>query len=449
MANDNILRAGTVVEETARNQALLSETPGFKLPYLRWWIISLIFLVTLINFLDRLTISVLAPVIRASLHLTNLEFATLGTWFLIFYTASHLLSGKLYDRIGTRLGFVCSVVVWSVAAMLHATARGLASLNIFRSLLGLGEAGNWPGAAKVTAEWFPVRERALALAIFNSGTSLGSVFAPPLIIWLQFQFGWQATFLIIGSLGFLWLPFWLIFYRKPNEHPWLTTRERKLIEDGLVEAQRGDPPAPAWTRLLGYRQVWAIVFARFVVDPVWWLYIFWLPEYLNKVRGFSLARIGRLAWMPYVAAGVGGVVGGYLAGLLIHRGWTVDRSRKIVLLVAAAMMPAGILAVRVNSPILALVFIGIVLFGFQAWINNVQSLPADLFPNNAVGAVAGMGGASAGIGSMLFILATGWTVDHFSYTPVLTAAGVLAPVGFIVFMLLMGKIQKLEVEATK
>jgi len=199
--------------------------------------------------------------------------------------------------------------------------------------------------------------------------------------------------------------------------------------------------------LLQHRQVWAIVIARLLVDPVWWLYIFWLPEYLNKVRGFSLKEIGLFAWVPYVAADIGSLMGGYLSGYLIKRGMSVDRARKIVLLASAALMPAGIIAARVENPMLALAFIGAVLFGFQAWISNLQTLPSDFFPTRAVASVAGISGAAAGISSMFFTLGTGWVVDHFSYTPVLTAAGILAPLGAIAFFLLIGKIGRLELKA--
>ena len=236
---------------------------------LRWWIAGLIFLATLINFINRLTISVLAPVITEQLKLTNLEFASITNSFLLAYTASQALSGKLYDRVGNRRGFSISIIVWSLASMLHAFATGLFSLNCYRFLLGLGEAGNWPGAAKVIAEWFPIRQRALGMAIFNSGTSIGSVIAPPMIIALQLAYGWQATFLAVGSLGFFWLILWLAFYRPPDQHPRITAAELALI--------REDRPPTAtqlsWPELLQYRQTWAIVLSRFCCDPVWWLYI--------------------------------------------------------------------------------------------------------------------------------------------------------------------------------
>ena len=477
----------------AKTTEALTQSREFKLRGLRWWIISLVFLATLINYIDRLTISVLAPVITSDLGLTNTEFGGIVTWFLLAYTISQGLSGKLYDRIGTKVGFVVSITVWSLAAIAHAFARGLGSLSLFRFVLGLGEAGNWPGAAKTVAQWFPVRERAFGMAIFNSGAAIGSIVAPPLIVLLQLRYGWQTTFIVTGLLGFFWLALWLLFFDSPERHRWITREELVLIKekgrdgdtemggDGETETRRhGDAemttsprlPVPAsprlpvsaspllsvsasphlplpaspsrWRDLLRYRQVWAIVLARFLTDPVWWLYITWLPKYLADARGFSLTKIGLFAWVPYVAADAGSLSGGWLSGHLIKRGWTVDRARKIVILGAALLMPAGILAAFVQNPLLALALIGLVLFGFQVWINNVQTLPSDFFPERAVASVAGLGGTGAGIGSMIFIFTTGWVVDHFSYVPVLVTAGLLGPLGTFVLFKLSGTIKSLS-----
>ena len=421
---------------------------GFKLRGLRWWIVGLIFLATLINYIDRLTISVLAPVITHDLGLTNTEFGGILTWFLLAYTISQGLSGKLYDRVGTKRGFVCSIVLWSIAAIAHAFARGLATLSAFRFVLGFGEAGNWPGAAKTVAEWFPIRERAFGMAIFNSGAAIGSVVAPPLIVWLSLTYGWRTTFIVTGLLGFGWLVLWLIFYETPARHRWLSETERELIregqpdKDGTLVTERKAPLK--WRELLGYRQVWAIVLSRFLTDPVWWLYISWLPKYLADARGFSLVKIGLFAWVPYVAADAGSLSGGWLSGYLIARGWSVDRSRKLVIAIAACLMPAGILAAFAHDAMVALVLIGVVLFGFQVWINNVQTLPSDFFPDKAVASVAGLGGTGAGIGSMIFVFGTGWVVDHFSYVPVLVVAGLLAPLGTLVLFALCGRIERVS-----
>jgi ACS family hexuronate transporter-like MFS transporter len=428
----------------------MNEVNGFKFNGLRWLIIGMVFFATLINYIDRLTISVLAPLIVKDLQLSNTEFGGIATWFLLAYTISQSLSGKLYDRIGIKKGFTVSIVVWSLAAMAHAFAVGLKSLSFVRFVLGLGEAGNWPGAAKTVAEWFPTRQRAFAMAIFNSGAAIGSIVAPPIIVGLTAYFGhWYETFLVTGALGFIWLIFWWLIYDTPENHKWLTKKEYDLIRAEDEETKDFVAPgsmekAPGWFELLTYRQTWAIVLARFLVDPVWWLYITWLPLFLHQVHGFDLKQIGLFAWVPYVAADAGSLFGGWLSGFLIGRGWSVNNARKAVIAFAACLMPAGILAAFTPDSMQALALIGVVLFGFQVWINNVQTLPADFFPKSAVGSVAGLGGTGAGIGSMIFIFTTGWVVDNFSYTPILVAAGLLAPIGTVVLFMLAGKIGKIS-----
>lgn len=425
---------------------LLAENDGFKIGGMRWMIIGLIFFITVINYIDRMTVSVLAPVITKDLGLSNTEFGAITTWFLIAYTISQAVSGKIYDRIGNKMGFVFSVVVWSVAAILHAFATGLTSLSAFRFMLGFGEAGNFPGAAKVAAEWFPQKERALAQGIFNSGVALGSIVAPPLIIFLQLSYGWKATFIFTGILGFIWLAFWLILYQSREKHPWLTESEKTLIEEGEVQIKTKEK-SPTFRHLLKYKETWAIVAARFLVDPVWWLYITWLPKYLFDARGFDLKQIGAFAWMPFVAAGLGSLFGGWLAKFLIERfGWSVDKARKVIIGFSCLLMPAGIVAAYTDDSMMALGMISLVLFGFQVWINNVQTLPSDFFPKSAVGSVAGLGGMGAGIGSMILIFTTGWVVDNFSYTPILVAAGLLAPIGTGVLFVLARKIQKVSLQ---
>jgi MFS transporter, ACS family, hexuronate transporter len=420
-----------------------NDESNFKFNNLRWLIIGLIFFITVINYIDRQTVSVLASVISQDLGLSNVEFGTITVWFLVAYTLSQAISGKIYDRLGIKFGFVFSVVVWSIGAVLHAFATGIGSLSSFRFILGFGEAGNFPGAAKVSAEWFPQKERALAQGIFNSGVALGSIVAPPLIIWLQIRYGWKTTFIFTGALGFIWLAFWLAFYDSRHTHRWLTTSEKNLIEDGEEQPLTAEK-SPTYASLLKYKQTWAIVLARFLVDPIWWLYITWLPKYLFDVRGFNLKEIGAFAWMPFVAAGFGSLFGGWLAKFLIGYGWSVDKTRKVIIGVSCLLMPAGIVAAYTSDAMVALAMISVVLFGFQVWINNVQTLPSDFFPKSAVGSIAGLGGMGAGIGSIIFTYTTGWVVDNFSYTPILVAAGMLAPIGTIVLFALSGKIQKIS-----
>jgi ACS family hexuronate transporter-like MFS transporter len=414
-------------------------------PGLRWWIAALIFLATFINFLNRLIIAVLGPVITVQLGLSNSQFAGLTTAFLIAYTISQGFSGKLYDRIGTRRGFTFSIVVWSLASMAHAFARTFGGLLALRFVLGIGEAGNWPGAAKVIAEWFPVRQRALGMGIFNSGTSIASVVAPPLIIWIQLRFGWQAAFLALGAAGFVWLALWLRCYETPERHPNISASEYALIRQDR-ELSKGVKPV-SWRDLLQHREAWAIVLARFFADPVWWLYITWLPLYLYNVRHFSIKQIGAFAWLPFVAADAGSLLGGWLSGHLIARGWSVNRARKTVMIGGMLCMCTGILAATAESAMMALALIATVLFGFQAWINNVQTLPSDYFPDTAVGSVTGLGGVGAGIGSILLIQTTGLVVDRtHSYTPILIGAGLLPIVATAVLFRLGGLIRPISFE---
>jgi ACS family hexuronate transporter-like MFS transporter len=417
-------------------------------PGLRWWIAGLIFLATLINFVNRLTISVLAPVITAQLHLSASQYAGLANAFLIAYTVSQGLSGRIYDRIGTKRGFSISIVVWSVASMAHAFTGGLFSLGCFRFVLGLGEAGNWPGAAKAIAAWFPVRQRALGMGIFNSGTSIGAVVATPLIVFLELRFGWQATFLVLGGVGFAWLALWLRFYETPERHPLITAEEYKVIKEGQGGEEKGFEgrtfPSP-----LRRREAWAIAVARFLGDPVWWLYMTWLPLYLARVHGFTLQKIGMFAWLPWVAADAGSLGGGWLSGYLIGRGWSVNRARKTVIIAATLCMCCGLMAARAASASQALAAIAMVLFGFQGWINNVQTLPSDYFPEQAVGAVTGMGGVGAGIGAILLIQATGLVVDRWhTYTPILVAAGLLPVAATAALFVLGGSVRRLSFENT-
>ncbi|MBA3352956.1 MAG: MFS transporter, partial [Blastocatellia bacterium] len=361
------------MKETVPTETSGSVETGFKINGLRWVIVGMIFFATLINYIDRLTISVLAPKIIEELKLTNTEFGGIATWFLLAYTISQALSGKLYDRIGVKKGFTASIVLWSLAAMATAWSVGLRSLSAFRFLLGLGEAGNWPGAAKTVAEWFPARQRAFGMAIFNSGAAIGSIVAPPVIVGLYTYYGrWQPVFIVTGLLGFVWLAVWWLVYDKPETHKWLTKAELAVITEDNLAAGGAEESSPGWFELLKYRQTWAIIAARFLVDPIWWLYITWLPLFLYQVHGFDLKQIGLFAWVPYVAADAGSLFGGWLSGYLIGRGWTVNAARKAVIAFAALLMPAGIAAAVTPDSMTALVLIGVVLFGFQVWINNVQ-----------------------------------------------------------------------------
>ena len=412
---------------------------------LRWLMIGLLFLATVINYIDRQTVSVLKTAISQDLGLSNADYAAIQNSFLVLYAISQMVSGRLYDRIGTRLGFIFSIIVWSVGALLHAMARTAGEFRIYRGVLGFGEAGNWPGAAKLVGEWFPVSERALGMGIFNAGAALGGAVSPPIIAWLALAYGWRATFVVTGLLGFAWLGLWVVLYRVPEQHPWITDAERAyILSDRVRDVAASDAWRPGWLTLLTYRQTWAVVVGRFITDPIWWLYIFWLPSYFQEARGFSLQQIGLSAWLPFLCAGLGAIGGGWASGFLIQRGWTVDRARKTVMTIGALLTPAGILAVRAESAYSALILMGVVLFGFQVWINNLQTLPSDFFPKSAVASVFGLGGTAAAVASVLYNWGTGRVVDAGGYTPVFVVAGILGPLGLIATLLLAGMITPLK-----
>ena len=410
---------------------------------LRWFMIGMIFLITVVNYIDRMTLGVLAPTIMDTFDMTNVEYSRVVTMFLIAYTISQTVSGKILDRIGTRLGMMLFVGLWTVSSMLHAGARSATQLGLFRFMLGLGEAGNWPGAAKSVAEWFPVRERAFAMAIFNSGASIGAVLAPPLIVWVALTWGWRYAFFIGASCSTVVMLLWFLFYRTPERHPRLSPEELAHIRSDQAERGGATAATRPWLSLFRYRQVWALITARFLTDPIWWFLISWLPSYLKNERGFSLALIGVLAWIPFLFADLGNLSGGGTSSLLIRRGWSVDRARKTVMLSSAALLPIGVAAVVLAaSDALAIAGVSLIAFAYQSWIVNVITLPSDCFPRQDVGSVAGIGGTAAGIASIVFTLLVGWIVDHFSYTPVYLIVGCMAPAGAIAFLLIMKRIER-------
>jgi ACS family hexuronate transporter-like MFS transporter len=388
---------------------------------------------------DRSNISLLFTQFSAELHISIEQYSWVGAILLLAYTVSQFLSGRLFDRYGARVGFTLCIFVWCLAAMAHSLIVGFGSFAACSFFLGLGEAGNWPGAAKVVAEWFPQQERALGMALFNGGASMGGVLSPLLVAALIDPLvGWRMTFLIVGLLGFFWLIAWLYFYHPLAEHPRVSEAERAYIRAG--QPVPASQPSPSLRQLLSLRQTWGILLARLLVDPIWWLYLLWMPTYLKDVHHFNLKDIGVFQWAPYFCAVLGGLFGGWLSGKLIACGLSVNAARKIAMAIAACIMPFSILAARVESPYAALALIGVVLFGFQMWVGNVQTLPSDFFSPQSIGSVAGMGGAAAGVSCLLFNLYTGWMVSHFGYQLVLIVAGFLAPVGAILLFVIAGRI---------
>jgi MFS transporter, ACS family, hexuronate transporter len=375
---------------------------------LRWRMIGLAFWATAINYLDRQTLSVAAPVLTEQFHMGDVAYSRVTSAFLLAYTIMNGVSGPLIDRLGTRLGYGLTVAWWSAAAMLHAAARGSLSLGVFRFLLGIGEAGNWPGAVKVVAEWFPENERALASGVFNSGSALGAILAPPIVAFLLLNWGWQVAFLFVGVSGLVWLIFWGRLYYTPA-------------------APRGTPreaPVPV-SQLLRSRFVIAFTISKIFLDPVWYFYIFWFPKYLKTARHFDLAAIGRIAWIPFVVAGFGNILGGWFSSVLLRRGASTTVARKSAVTFFTALMLAAIPAVLARDTWLSIAFVSIAMLGYTGALANMLTIPSDVFPAKAVASVYGLASMGSGFGGMLFTLITGWAVERYSYTPVFFGFGVL------------------------
>lgn len=421
--------------------------------HIRWWIISLIGVATVINYVDRTSLAVMWPAIAADTNLTKENYATIVSAFMILYGLGQAISGRIFDRIGTRLGFVLSVTVWSLACAAHGLARSLAGLIAARGVLGVSEAGNWPGATKAVAEWFPRQERALAQGIFNAGASLGAVISAPLIALLFGVFGWRATFVVVGGLGLIWLiPWWVLARAGPGSHPWVSAAERAHI---LGAASPEVPPAPGtvqpeeksltWRQLLGFRQAWGLITARFFLDPIWWLFVNWLPIYLADRFGFDVKAIGLFAWVPYLGAVIGSLSGGWVSGHWIARGWSVDRARKRAILIGGAItLPGFIVAAFAGNPVLAVLAIAVVLGGFQVMINNIQTLPSDMFAGKSVGTVAGISGMSAVFGVLVFSTWLVPVLSRISYVPVFLLGAALVPLGVGAISALCGEIRQVS-----
>jgi len=420
-----------------------------KVKGLRWWIVSLVALATVINYIDRSALAIMWPSIEGDVGLNKEDYAFIGIMFTVAYAISQSLSGKLYDKIGTKLGFIFSIVVWSISVGLLGIARSLASFSIFRFMLGIGEAGNWPGATKSNAEWFPIKERAFAQGIFNSGASLGAVLSAPIIAILYTWVGWQMTFVILGVLGLLWIIPWVMINKAlPDKHPWISKEEKKYIIEGQKEDndKNLEDKLLSWGKILSIKQSWAVLISRFFLDPIWWLFVFWLPIYLADQFGFDVKQIGLFAWVPYVGAAAGALFGGWIVSNWINKGWSTNKARKVAITLGGIIMvPSLVLTAFASTPLLAVLLIACILFGFQISIGNIQTLPSDFYSGKNVGALAGMGGTTAAIGVVITTyLVPALTVD--SYIPFFVLGAILVPLGIAAVYILSGEIKRVEIK---
>jgi ACS family hexuronate transporter-like MFS transporter len=390
---------------------------------LRWTIAVLLFLATTVNYIDRQTISVAAPVISRQFGFSATDYSWIVFSFLLAYAVMQVVAGGLVDRIGTRLGFAIAVTGWSLANMLHAFGSGVLSFSLLRFLLGAFEAANYPAALKAIAEWFPRHERAAAVGLVNVGPGLGAVLAPPLVSWLMLTWGWPRAFVVTGLTGFVWLALWLRTFYVPDKHPRLRPEEARLIRDGTA-AERASPPL-AWGVLLRDSRMWGLMASRFTSDGAFYFFVFWLPKYLSDVRGFGVAQIGAFAWIPFLAADAGSLAGGWLSGRLIRAGLSLGRSRKLVIWLGAVLAALALAASSAPTPFAALGFIAAAMFGIQVKASSLFTLPADLYPARSVALAWGLQGAAGSLGGMLFQLYIGRIVDGVGYAPVFWAVSAM------------------------
>ena len=413
-----------------------------RVPGFRYVVAMMLFLATMINYADRLMLAVVSPQVRGELGMTEQDYGLMVSLFMVAYAIMYAASGPIADRLGTRRAFSFFISIWSMAAMGHALARSKWSLMGWRFLLGLGEPGNFPSAAKAVAEWFPAEQRALGVGIFNAGSSMGSALAPPLVVFLTLQFGWRVAFLFTGSLGLIWLAAWLVLYQPPHRSKFITQSEWDYLKDKVRPPDEAAPARGGFGDLLKVvrmRECYALVAARFFSDPVIYFVIFWLPEYLKKERHFDLAMIGKYAWVPFIFGDVGYILGGWFSGYLMRHGWPLARARRFVLCAGAAMMPAAILAPWVAEAWMAIGLTCLITFGHALWISNLLTLPTDLFPGPRVGTATGLSGMGGAVGGILANLATGYVVQAFSYKPIFFVAGFMHPLALVLLIVLLGK----------
>jgi ACS family hexuronate transporter-like MFS transporter len=422
-----------------------SQSSALRIGRYRWTICALLFFATTINYIDRQVLGILGPTLQRDLGWNEQQFGDVVSWFTVGYALGFLVVGRIMDRVGTRRGFASSIVIWSVAAMAHAFARGAAGFSAARFALGLGESGNFPASIKTVAEWFPGRERAFATGIFNAGSNIGAIITPILVPWIALRWGWREAFIATGALGFVWLGAWLLVYRPPEQHPKCTPAELAHIRSDPIEATR----SMRWAELLRHRQTWAFALGKFLTDPIWWFYLFWLPKFLDARYGVKLAQLAAPLIVIYLLADVGSVFGGWLSGAFIKRGWSVNAARKTTMLIAALLIVPTMTAPSATNMWVAIVIVGVAAAAHQWWSANIFTLPSDMFPRYAVGSVVGIGGFFGAVGGVLFQRGTGWLLQHngSNYTPIFLVCGFAYVTALLVIHLLVPRVDRVTLSA--
>jgi len=416
--------------------------PRARVGYYRWTICALLFFATTINYIDRQVLGILAPVLEKEIGWSEADYGFIVTAFQAAYALGLLLVGRMMDLLGTKKGYSFAMIFWSFAAMGHALARSAFGFGAARFALGLGEAGNFPAAIKTVAEWFPKKERALATGIFNAGSNVGAVVAPLLVPWITLTYGWQEAFIVTGAIGFTWLLFWWFLYEVPERSKRVSARELAYIQ--------ADPPDPpekiSWLRLMSYRQAWAFAIGKFLTDPIWWFYLYWVPKFLNKTYGLTLDKLGIPLVIIYVMADVGSVGGGWLSSAFIKRGWEVNKGRKMAMLICAVAVLPIMFASQASELWMAVALLGLATAAHQGWSANIFTTASDMFPRKAVGSIVGFGGMAGSIGGMLLSTSAGLLLEWTgSYMILFIVAGLAYLVALAIFQLLVPKLSPAKI----
>jgi MFS transporter, ACS family, hexuronate transporter len=429
--------AGTVVENAD------SRTPGMSVGRVRWGICALLFFATTINYIDRQMISVLKPTLQAEYGWDESTYANIVFSFQLAYAIGYVAFGRLIDKLGARFGYSLAAGIWGVAAMAHALATNATHFMMARFALGIGESGNFPAGVKAVAEWFPKKERAFAIGIFNAGANIGAILTPLMAPYLVYLFGWRVAFLFTGAIVFIWLAAWWMTYRRPREKKNLSQAELAYIESDPADA----PGDVKWLPLLRHRQTWAYALGKFMIDPVWWFFLFWLPSFFASEHGLDLSTFGYPLAAIYIISDLGSVGGGWLSSALIKRGWSVNAGRKTAMLVCALCVPPVMLAPGVESVWGAVLLIGLATAAHQGFSANLYTIPSDMFPRKAVGAIIGIGGTLGAIGGMFMAKFTGWVLDATgSYMPMFVIAGSMYLLALLVIHLLVPNMEEAAVD---
>ena len=418
-----------------------AETGKERIGNYRWTIVALLFFATTINYVDRMVIGILAPTLQNEIHWNEIQYGYIVTAFTAAYAIGLLGIGRLIDLLGTKLGYAIALAGWSVAAMGHALTRTVFGFGFARFALGIFEAGNFPAAIKTVAEWFPKKERALATGIFNAGSNVGAILAPLVVPWITLIWGWQEAFIFTGGFGLLWLIFWFLFYEKPEKHKRLSKKEHEYIQ--------ADPPDTSvkipWKQLFKHKGTWAFASGKFLTDSAWWFYLFWIPKFLNETYGITLNKIGVPLIIIYVMADVGSIGGGWLSSFFIKRGWSINKSRKIAMLICALCVTPIVFAAQASNVWMAVALLSLATAAHQGWSANLFTTVSDMFPRKAVASVVGLGGMAGAISGMFISNITGFVLQFTgSYIIPFFIAGSVYLIALVTIHLLVPDLKESE-----